>query len=70
MFSPVHGDLPVTLNRNRHPVQISTVVRGVDATKHHHAATLVIAMERGGGGDKTGIHHSLINLSVYLLCAF
>lgn len=46
---PVHGDLPVGLGRQRHPVQVSSEVRRIDATKHHHAATLVIAMESGGG---------------------
>lgn len=48
VLSPVQGDLPVGLSRQRHPVQAATVVRRIDATKHHHTATLVIAVGSGG----------------------
>lgn len=55
MVSPVHGDLPIALIGNRHPVQTSGVVRRIDATKHDHAATLVIAVGSVGAGRETGI---------------
>ena len=68
MTLPVHSDLPVALNRNRHPVQTSRVVRRIDATKYHHAAAFFVAMDSGG---KTGIH-SYIHSSnwTYKLRAF
>ena len=67
--SPVHGDLPITLNRNRHPVQGSRVVRRIDATKLHHAAALIISME--SGGEKAGFHlfiHSFTYSTEHINC--
>lgn len=57
--SPVHGDLPVALRRQGHPVQVSSVVGGIDATKHHHTATLVIAMESWRGNRNSFVYSFL-----------
>lgn len=62
--SPVQGNLPVTLDGNRHPVQASCVVRRIDAAQQHHAAAIVIAVERGGKKGGHSFIHSLIQLNI------
>lgn len=66
---PVHGDLPVTLDRNRNPVQTSSVVRRVNATKYHHAATLVIAVESEGRRHEFLCSFICVNICCWLLRA-